>query len=84
MPISISRVNALGASFVWRVLNTKWPVSAARIAISAVSRSRMDESADQIASSYRRADQFAKLTAGDVHSVLPVIQQPGGGRNYAV
>ena len=41
MPMSISRVKALGASLVCSVLNTKWPVSAARMAISAVSRSRI-------------------------------------------
>ena len=41
MPMSIKRVNALGASFVCSVLNTKWPVSEARMAISAVSVSRI-------------------------------------------
>ena len=41
MPMSINRVNALGASFVCSVLNTRWPVSDARMAISAVSRSRI-------------------------------------------
>ena len=40
-PISTSRVTALGASLVCRVLNTMWPVSEAFIAISAVSRSRI-------------------------------------------
>ena len=38
MPMSINRVNALGASFVCSVEKTKWPVSDARMAISAVSR----------------------------------------------
>ena len=37
--MSTSRVTALGASLVWRVLKTRWPVRAARMAISAVSRS---------------------------------------------
>ena len=41
MPMSIRRVKALGASFVCSVLKTKCPVSAARMAISAVSRSRI-------------------------------------------
>ena len=41
MPISTRRVTALGASFVCRVLKTRCPVRAARIAISAVSRSRI-------------------------------------------
>ena len=37
MSISVSRVTALGASFVCRVLSTRWPVSEASIAICAVS-----------------------------------------------
>ena len=41
MPMSINRVNALGASLVCSVENTKCPVSEARIAISAVSMSRI-------------------------------------------
>jgi len=40
-PISVSRVTALGASFVCIVESTKCPVSAARMEISAVSRSRI-------------------------------------------
>jgi hypothetical protein len=40
-PMSIMRVTALGASFVCSVLNTKWPVSDAFPAISAVSKSRI-------------------------------------------
>ena len=39
--MSINRVNALGASFVCSVLKTRWPVSDARMAISAVSESRI-------------------------------------------
>ena len=39
--MSISRVTALGASFVWSVESTRCPVSDAWIAISAVSRSRI-------------------------------------------
>jgi hypothetical protein len=41
MPMSIRRVKALGASLVCSVLKTRWPVRAARMAISAVSRSRI-------------------------------------------
>src|SRR6266567_945546 len=41
MPMSINRVKALGASFVCSVLNTRCPVNAARMAISAVSKSRI-------------------------------------------
>ncbi len=41
MPISTRRVMAPGASFVCSVENTRWPVSEARIAISAVSLSRI-------------------------------------------
>ena len=40
-PISTSRVMALGESLVCRVLNTRWPVSDAWMAISAVSWSRI-------------------------------------------
>ncbi len=40
-PMSIRRVSADGASFVWSVENTRWPVSDAWIAISAVSLSRI-------------------------------------------
>ncbi len=41
MPMSTSRVMAPGASLVWIVESTRWPVSAAWMAISAVSRSRI-------------------------------------------
>ena len=41
MPMSTSRVTAPAASLVCRVLKTRWPVSAARMAISAVSLSRI-------------------------------------------
>ena len=41
MPISIRRVTAPGASLVCSVESTRWPVSAASIAICAVSRSRI-------------------------------------------
>jgi len=39
-PMSMRRVMAEGASFVWIDVRTRWPVSAARTAISAVSGSR--------------------------------------------
>ena len=41
MPMSISRVEAPGASLVCRVLKTRWPVSEACTAMSAVSLSRI-------------------------------------------
>ena len=41
MPISIRRVMAPGASLVCSVESTRWPVSAASMAICAVSRSRI-------------------------------------------
>ena len=41
IPISVRRVTALGASFVWSVESTRWPVSAASMAICAVSASRI-------------------------------------------
>ena len=40
-PMSMRRVMAPGASLVWRVEKTKWPVSEARMEISAVSKSRI-------------------------------------------
>ena len=40
-PMSMSRVKALGASLVCSVLNTRWPVSDAWMALSAVSMSRI-------------------------------------------
>jgi len=40
-PMSMRRVIAPAASFVWRVEKTRWPVSEAWMAISAVSRSRI-------------------------------------------
>jgi len=41
IPMSISLVMAPGASFVWRVLKSRWPVRAAWIEIPAVSMSRI-------------------------------------------
>ena len=41
MPMFIRRVTVLGASFVCSVESTRWPVSAALTAISAVSKSRI-------------------------------------------
>jgi hypothetical protein len=41
MPRSIRRTTADGASLVWSVEKTRWPVSDASIAIFAVSRSRV-------------------------------------------
>jgi hypothetical protein len=34
------------------------------------------EGADQIAASYQRADQFAKVTAADVETAMPKVDQP--------
>src|SRR5258708_15831383 len=42
--MSIKRVTALGASLVWSVENTRWPVSEALIAMVAVSTSRISPS----------------------------------------
>ena len=41
MPISVRRVTVDGASLVCSVESTRWPVSAASMAICAVSRSRI-------------------------------------------
>ena len=40
-PMSMVRVMAPAASFVWMVESTRWPVSEALIAISSVSLSRI-------------------------------------------
>ena len=40
-PMSSRRVIAEGASLVWSVENTRWPVRAASVAMPAVSRSRI-------------------------------------------
>ena len=40
-PMSINRVTTPAAEFVWIELNTRWPVSAALIATSAESKSRI-------------------------------------------
>ncbi len=58
MPISMSRVIADGASFVWSVESTRWPVSAASMAIWAVSWSRISPSSTT-SGSERKIDRSA-------------------------
>ncbi len=41
IPMSMRRATAEGASFVCRVLKTRWPVRLALVAMEAVSRSRI-------------------------------------------
>ena len=56
--MSRSRATVEGQSFVWSVVKTRWPVSAARIEICAVSRSRV--SPTRITSgSWRRKERSA-------------------------
>jgi hypothetical protein len=43
---------------------------------------QMADAADKVAAKYSESDQFAKIQADDVNSVLPVIAS--GSRNYAV
>jgi hypothetical protein len=42
---------------------------------------QLARAAEQIGANYSRADQFAKVQADDVHSVLPEVQQPSSGSN---
>ncbi len=62
VPISTSRVTALAESLVWSVEKTRWPVSAAWIAISAVSPSRISPTM-MTSGSWRRIERrpFAKV-----------------------
>jgi hypothetical protein len=53
IPISINRVIVPGASFVWTVLRTRWPVKAAWMPIWAVSKSRISPTM-MISGSWRR------------------------------
>ena len=59
MPMFISRLMVLGASFVWSVDSTRWPVSAALTAISAVSKSRISPTRMMFGSCRRNARRAA-------------------------
>ena len=54
-PMSIVRVMAPAASFVWIVESTRWPVSDALIAISSVSLSRISPTMTMSGSCRRKA-----------------------------
>ena len=66
MPTSTMRVTPLGASFVCSVESTRCPVSAAWIAISAVSRSRISPTM-MMSGSWRRMERSA---AANVRPIL--------------
>ena len=59
MPMSTSRVTTLGASLVWSVESTRWPVSEAWSAICAVSLSRISPTSTT-SGSCRRIDRSAE------------------------
>ena len=58
MPMFIRRLTVLGASLVWSVESTRWPVSAALTAISAVSKSRISPTR-MMFGSWRRNERSA-------------------------
>ena len=58
MPMFMRRLTVLGASLVWSVDSTRWPVSAALTAISAVSKSRISPTR-MMFGSCRRNDRSA-------------------------
>ena len=66
MPISVSRVTALGASFVCSVDSTRWPVRAASTASCAVIRSRISPISTMSGSERR----IAGSTAANVRPAL--------------
>ena len=66
MPISVSRVTALGASLVCSVDSTRWPVSAASTASWAVTRSRISPMSTMSGSDRR----IAGSTAANVRPAL--------------
>jgi hypothetical protein len=58
-----------GASFVWSVESTKWPVSAALTAISAVSKSRISPTM-MTSGSWRRNERSAAAKLSPISSCI--------------
>ena len=73
MPMFISRLIVLGASLVCSVESTRWPVSAALTAISAVSKSRISPTRMMFGSCRRKARsaaaKFRPMFSLDLHLV---------------
>ena len=75
-PMSMRRVMAPGASLVWRVENTKWPVREARMAISAVSRSRISPTM-MTSGSWRRTERRADAKVRPISARVCIWLAPG-------
>ena len=76
MPISRRRLNAEVASLVWRVLSTRWPVREARMAIWAVSRSRISP-IRMMSGSWRRIERRAWAKSRPIPGRICIWLMPG-------
>jgi hypothetical protein len=74
-PMSTRRVTAPGESLVWTVENTRWPVSEAWMAISAVSLSRI--SPTMITSgSWRRKERSPCAKVSPIFGLMAIWPMP--------
>ena len=73
MPMFISRLIVLGASLVCSVESTRWPVSAALTAISAVSKSRISPTRMMFGSWRRNDRSAAREVQADVLAHLHLV-----------
>ena len=76
MPISTSRVTALGASLVCSVESTRWPVSEASMAIVAVSWSRISPMST-MSGSERRIERSAEAKVRPAFGLVCTWLMPG-------
>ncbi len=73
MPMLSSRLMVDGASFVWSVESTMWPVSAALTAISAVSKSRISPTMMMSGSCRRKERRAGREVEPDVLVHLDLV-----------
>ena len=78
MPMFISRLTVLGASLVCSVESTRWPVSAALTAISAVSKSRISPTRMMLGSWRRKRAQRRREVQADVLAHLHLVDAEAG------
>ena len=78
MPMFISRLIVLGASLVCSVESTRWPVSAALTAISAVSKSRISPTRMMFGSWRRNDAQRGGEVQADVLAHLHLVDADAG------
>ena len=76
MPMFMSRLIVEGASFVWSVERTRWPVSEALTAISAVSKSRISPTR-MMFGSCRRKERRAAAKFRPIESFICTWLMPG-------